>query len=184
MFCRPTMKPDLEKLRRSGVISATARETCREMIIPGAKLEDMLQSPQDVEFALAGGELYCLQSRPITAIKDETDVDVDWEAAVDSSYHWEIRPMSMFRGPLYPLQEDAATAYSAGLRTCFDETGRDLPRMCIMQVVEGYAYLRSPEVDAETVSDRQARHTSRCEEYVSRGTTHYKEKIKRCRERL
>jgi methionyl aminopeptidase len=31
--------PDLEKLRRSGVISATARETCKAMIVPGARLE-------------------------------------------------------------------------------------------------------------------------------------------------
>ncbi len=31
--------PDLELLRRSGLISATARETCKKMIVPGAKLE-------------------------------------------------------------------------------------------------------------------------------------------------
>ena len=140
-------------------------------------LEDFLEIPQDVEFALAGGELYCLQSRPITAIGDEPDVDVDWEAAVDSRYHWELRPMTMFRGPLFPLQEDAATAYAAGQRTCFDETGRDLPRLCIMQIVEGYAYLRSPEVDDKTVSDRQERHSARCDEYIERGTTHYEENI-------
>ena len=35
------MKPDLEKLRRSGFISATAREEGRKMIVPGAKLEDV-----------------------------------------------------------------------------------------------------------------------------------------------
>ena len=31
--------PDLEKLRRSGVISATAREHGKSMIVPGAKIE-------------------------------------------------------------------------------------------------------------------------------------------------
>lgn len=35
------MKPDLEKLRRSGFISATAREAGRKMIVPGARLEDV-----------------------------------------------------------------------------------------------------------------------------------------------
>ena len=35
------MKPDIEKLRRSGLISATAREEGRKMIVPGAKLEDI-----------------------------------------------------------------------------------------------------------------------------------------------
>lgn len=35
------MKPDLEKLRLSGRISATARETCKKMIEPGVRLEDI-----------------------------------------------------------------------------------------------------------------------------------------------
>jgi len=35
------MKPDLEKLRLSGRISATARETCAKMIEPGVRLEDV-----------------------------------------------------------------------------------------------------------------------------------------------
>ena len=35
------MKPDLEKLRLSGHISATARETCKKMIEPGVRLEEV-----------------------------------------------------------------------------------------------------------------------------------------------
>ena len=32
------MKPDLDKLRESGRISALARETCKKMIVPGARI--------------------------------------------------------------------------------------------------------------------------------------------------
>ena len=34
------MKPDLDALRESGRISSLARETCKQMIVPGAKIED------------------------------------------------------------------------------------------------------------------------------------------------
>ena len=33
------MNTDLDKLRRSGLISATARETCKKLIKPGVRLE-------------------------------------------------------------------------------------------------------------------------------------------------
>ena len=37
--------PDLDALRLSGRISATARETCRKMIQPGVKLEKVAVEP-------------------------------------------------------------------------------------------------------------------------------------------
>lgn len=36
-------------------------------------------SPQDIEWAIAGGELYLLQSRPITSIAGQTDPDGIWQ---------------------------------------------------------------------------------------------------------
>lgn len=42
------MKPDIEKLRRSGLISATAREAGRKMIVPGAKLEDVARAVEAI----------------------------------------------------------------------------------------------------------------------------------------
>jgi len=40
--------PDLEKLRRSGFISATAREECKLMIQPGAKLEAIARRAEEI----------------------------------------------------------------------------------------------------------------------------------------
>jgi methionyl aminopeptidase len=46
--------PDLERLRRSGRISATARETCRAMIRPGARLADIAVAAETVIRDLGG----------------------------------------------------------------------------------------------------------------------------------
>jgi pyruvate,water dikinase len=50
----------------------------------GKKVEDHYGEPQDVEWAVAGGEVYMLQSRPITTIDDGADDSAD-DADVDES---------------------------------------------------------------------------------------------------
>jgi methionyl aminopeptidase len=47
-------KPDLEKLRRSGRISAQAREAGRKMIVPGARLEDIAVAVEAIIRELGG----------------------------------------------------------------------------------------------------------------------------------
>ncbi len=42
------MKPDLDKLRRSGRISATALAACKPMIVPGARLEDIAMAAEAI----------------------------------------------------------------------------------------------------------------------------------------
>lgn len=46
--------PDLEKLRRSGLISATARETCKQMIVPGARLEEIAITAEQIILDMGG----------------------------------------------------------------------------------------------------------------------------------
>jgi len=48
------MKPDLEKLRMSGRISATARETCKKMIEPGVRLEDVALEAEKIIREMGG----------------------------------------------------------------------------------------------------------------------------------
>ncbi|MFD1563819.1 phosphoenolpyruvate synthase [Haloarchaeobius amylolyticus] len=52
-----------------------------ELMDLGERVEDHYGEPQDVEWAIVGGEVYMLQSRPITTI-DESDTDA---AATDAS---------------------------------------------------------------------------------------------------
>ena len=42
-----------------------------ELLETGEQIEEYYGTPQDVEWAIAGGDLYLLQSRPITTISDE-----------------------------------------------------------------------------------------------------------------
>jgi pyruvate,water dikinase len=46
----------------------------------GRRVEDHYDAPQDVEWAVYDGDIYMLQSRPITTITDDEGVDVDVDA--------------------------------------------------------------------------------------------------------
>ncbi len=52
-----------------------------ELIELGERVEDHYGTPQDVEWAVHEGEIYMLQSRPITTIDDEDEAVPDVEAA-------------------------------------------------------------------------------------------------------
>lgn len=53
------------------------------------ELEAESGGPVDVECAYAGGELYLLQSRPITAIAGSDDFPVEWEDPADAALTWD-----------------------------------------------------------------------------------------------
>jgi phosphohistidine swiveling domain-containing protein len=77
--------------------------------------------PQDIEWAIAGGKLFLLQSRPITALPEPTPIPIPvpvnpppgfWER--DSSHIFE--PLSpMFRSAVLPAQEQATYVLSKEL---------------------------------------------------------------------
>jgi len=47
----------------------------------GERVEDHYDGPQDVEWAVVDGEVFMLQSRPITTIDDESEIETDAEAS-------------------------------------------------------------------------------------------------------
>lgn len=53
------------------------------------ELEAEAGAPVDVECAFAGGELYLLQSRPITAIAPSEGFPVEWEDPADAALTWD-----------------------------------------------------------------------------------------------
>ncbi|GAC1699845.1 MAG: PEP/pyruvate-binding domain-containing protein [Candidatus Limnocylindrales bacterium] len=53
------------------------------------ELEAEAGGPVDIECAYAGGELYLLQSRPITAIAASEDFLVEWEDPADAALTWD-----------------------------------------------------------------------------------------------
>ena len=142
----------------------------------GGRLEALFGGPQDVEFAVADGQVHLLQSRPITTGVAATDEPPEeWEDAVNPAFTWSMSPMRVFQGPLYRLQLDAARAYLEGQKTNFDEVGSERSRNHIMAIVNDYAYVRPPEFDENTLAERQQKHIARCQAYIDRGTSIYAE---------
>ncbi|ADJ16005.1 phosphoenolpyruvate synthase [Halalkalicoccus jeotgali] len=54
-------------------------EEIAELIELGERVEDHYDTPQDVEWAIVGGEVFMLQSRPITTISDDAGEEVESE---------------------------------------------------------------------------------------------------------
>ncbi|WP_101295711.1 phosphoenolpyruvate synthase [Halegenticoccus soli] len=67
-----------EDKREARVISD---EEIGELVGLGVRVEEHYGTPQDVEWAIADGEIYMLQSRPITTISEQGDID---DASTDS----------------------------------------------------------------------------------------------------
>ena len=141
----------------------------------GRKLVDLFGAPQDVEFALAEGQILLLQSRPITGLGGG-DL-VDWEAAVDPKHHWQLDRMSVHVGPVYQLQQDIVESFVRGAKQCFELTGVQRSQPCVVEFVEGQAYRRALEVPEEVAAERRQVHSAFCEEFYARGTSNYLENV-------
>ena len=62
----------------------------------GKKLERELGCPQDIEWAVAGGRLYLLQSRPITTMQGFDPLSYDWNVSYTGNCAW------VDNGGIYP----------------------------------------------------------------------------------
>jgi pyruvate,water dikinase len=69
-----------EKQSEPSITEAEAKE----LALLGAKLEDLFKRPQDAEWAIEGGRIYLLQSRPITTLGKEGDTL--WTRAYGDEY--------------------------------------------------------------------------------------------------
>jgi phosphohistidine swiveling domain-containing protein len=63
-----------------------------------SRLESDLGCPQDIEWCLADGRLYLLQSRPITTLREYDPITYDWNSSFTGDYLWfvqEVHPEVM-----------------------------------------------------------------------------------------
>jgi phosphohistidine swiveling domain-containing protein len=54
----------------------------------GCRLEKDLESPQDIEWAMAEDRLFLLQSRPITTLREYDPITQDWNTSFGGDYLW------------------------------------------------------------------------------------------------
>ncbi|MBA3585261.1 MAG: phosphoenolpyruvate synthase, partial [Gemmatimonadetes bacterium] len=141
-------RPVPEARRRQPVLDD---EAAAELARYGARIEDHYDSPQDVEWALADGEFFMVQARPITNLPPPPPEDALWEPPFPGSAWWRRQVVENMPEPLSPLFDELylreglelsidALMAIFGLTYIRVEDFIDRP---IFATVNGYAYLRA-----------------------------------------
>jgi len=92
-------RPVPEAQRREAVLDD---EAAAELARYGARIEDHYGAPQDIEWALAGGEFFILQARPITALPG-AQPPTDWTVPDPKGYYARGSIVELLPDPLSPL---------------------------------------------------------------------------------
>lgn len=81
--------------------AAIAADQARDVAELARRVEEHFGAPQDVEWAMAGGKLFVLQARPITALPQQ----VEWNAPVPGAWARHFRLGEWLGAPVTPLFE-------------------------------------------------------------------------------
>jgi rifampicin phosphotransferase len=97
-------RPVPEARRRQAVLDDEAAATLARY---GARIEELYGSPQDIEWALANGEFFVVQSRPITALPEPmADPPTDWSVPDPKAFYGRASIVEQMPDPLSPLFAD------------------------------------------------------------------------------
>ncbi|HEX6384231.1 MAG TPA: PEP/pyruvate-binding domain-containing protein, partial [Anaerolineae bacterium] len=146
-------------------------ERCRAACLPEAWLERIAQfglaaelqfgRPQDVEWAIAGEQVWILQSRPLTSLPSELartpPFPVTWANEDEGRHLWRLTQYSQGKAPPLPLEHD----YMAVRESVREETCKFLgaDRNEMMKIWNGRAYVRPIPLDL-TEADMRIRQTA------------------------
>jgi phosphohistidine swiveling domain-containing protein len=92
-------QPVPQARRRQPVLDGEAAE---ELVRYGVRIEDHYAAPQDIEWALAGGEFFILQARPITTLS-RAQPPTDWTVPDPKGYYARGSIVELLPDPLSPL---------------------------------------------------------------------------------
>src|SRR5215213_6365694 len=99
-------RPVPQALHRQPVLDD---ETAATLSRYGTTIEHTYGTPQDIEWALAGGEFFIVQSRPITALPEPmADPPTDWNLPIPNGTYWRASIVEQLPDPLSPLFADLA----------------------------------------------------------------------------
>jgi phosphohistidine swiveling domain-containing protein len=113
-------RPVPEALHRQPVLDDEAAATLTRY---GATIEHHYGTPQDIEWALAGGEFFVLQARPITALPEPmTDPPTNWSVPDPKAMYVRASIVEQMPDPLSPLFADLADgSVTRSLRALMNE---------------------------------------------------------------
>ena len=111
----------------------------------GTRIADHFGTPQDIEWARAGGEFFILQSRPITALPEPAaDIPDTWPVPYPHGLYFRASIVEQLPDPLSPLFADLIDgSVSRSLRALLtDAFGKNVMREddVGLPTVNGYAY--------------------------------------------
>jgi pyruvate,water dikinase len=95
-----TEKPVPEARRLEPVISD---RSATKLARYGAMIEELYGAPQDVEWALADGEYFILQARPVTALPEAKQPPVEWTVPDPKALYARGSIVELLPDPLSPL---------------------------------------------------------------------------------
>jgi rifampicin phosphotransferase len=131
-----------EALRRQPVLDDAA---AAELVRYGTRIEAHYGSPQDIEWALANGDFFIVQTRPITALPEPmADPPTEWGVPDPKGMYARASIVEQMPDPLTPLFADLIEdAVPRSLRKLLNEyLGEDSVREHDLgfPIINGYAY--------------------------------------------
>jgi rifampicin phosphotransferase len=108
--------------------------SARELYRIACALEKELEDPQDIEWAIAGGRLYILQSRPITTLSAFTSDTCEWNASRTGRFLWSATNLA-------EQAPEVRTPFSCSLLDIHDSIGAfSIGRHRATGIIGGRAY--------------------------------------------
>src|SRR5215203_2625566 len=135
-------RPVPEALHRQPVLDDEAVATLSRY---GATIEELYETPQDIEWALGDGEFFVVQARPITALPEPmADPPTNWSVPDPKGFYVRASIVEQMPDPLSPLFADLAYgSVTRSLRKLMNELlGSDTLREgeLAFPTINGYAY--------------------------------------------
>ena len=135
-------RPVPEALHRQPVLDDEAVATLTRY---GATIEELYETPQDIEWALGDGEFFVVQARPITALPEPmADPSTNWSVPDPKGLYVRASIVEQMPDPLSPLFADLAYgSVTRSLRKLMNELlGSDTLREgeLAFPTINGYAY--------------------------------------------
>ncbi len=103
----------------------------------GMKLEGLFGFPQDIEWAYSWGEIFILQTRPITTLKDEEPEPLDEEKMTSIQRDVWTNINERFPEPVLPIDSVIAKTYYLSLFEAYKQLGFTVPYVNWHRVEEG-----------------------------------------------
>ena len=140
---------EVDKTRRSQPSLGEAQ--LRALVDVGLKIETLFEGyPQDIEWSFANGDLFILQSRPITGLPETPVLPTKWEPPIKGSKWIRRQIAENMPDPLSPLFDDLYVQegldVSMDAMQAFMGTPRSLDKLYnrpLYGSVNGYAYMRA-----------------------------------------